>query len=76
MEENGFVLRDSESDTRLSAQTIGIGFERQCDKRNPEYLVEQGASDSKTTMPLPNVDIPPEKHLTLCESPALSLIHI
>jgi hypothetical protein len=69
MEENGFALRDSESDTHLSARTIGSDFERQFDKQNPEYLVEQGAANSKTTMPLPNVDISPEKHLTLCKSP-------
>jgi hypothetical protein len=70
MEENGISLRDLESDRHLSVRTIGIDFERWFDKRNPEYLVEQGAADSRATMPLPNVDIPPEKHLTLCKFPA------
>ena len=70
MEENGISLRDSESDTHPSARTIGIDFERRFDKRNPEYLVGQGAAGSGTTMPLPNVDIPPEKHLILCKLPA------
>ena len=64
MEENGISLRDSESDTHLSARTIGIDFERWFDKRDSEHLVEQGAAGSRTTMSLPNVDIPPEKHLT------------
>ena len=67
MEENEISLRDSESDTHLSAQTIGIDFEQQFDKQNPEHLVEQGAADSKTTMHLPNVGIPSEKHLILCK---------
>jgi hypothetical protein len=70
MEENGISLRDLESDRYLFARTIGIDFERQSDKRNSEYLVEQGAADSRATMPLPNVDIPPEKHLILCKLPA------
>jgi hypothetical protein len=70
MEENGISLRDLESDRHLSVRTIGIDFERRFDKRNPEYLVGQGAAGSGTTMPLPNVDIPPEKHLILCKLPA------
>ena len=70
MEENGISLWDSEFDTHLSAQTIGIGFERRFDRRNPERLVGQDAADSRATMPLPNVDIPPEKHLIPCELPA------
>ena len=70
MEENGISLRDSEPDTHLSDRTIGIGFERQFDKRNSEHLVGQGAAGSGTTMSLPNVDIPPEKHLILCKFPA------
>ena len=70
MEENDIFLQDLESDTHLSVRTIGIGFEQQFDKRNPEYHVAQGAADSRTTMLLPNVDIPVEKHLTLCEFPA------
>ena len=64
MEENGISLRDSEPDTHPSDRTIGIDFERQFDKRNSEHLVGQGAADLGTTMSLPNVDIPPEKHLT------------
>ena len=51
----------------LSARTIGIGFERQFDKQNLEHLAEQDTAGSRAAMSLPNVDIPLEKRLTLCE---------
>ncbi len=54
----------------LFARTIGIDFERQFDKRNPAHLVGEGAAGSRTTMPLPNGDIPPEKQLTSHKFPA------
>ena len=69
MEESGIARRDSESDTHLSARTIGIDFGRRCDRRNSEYLVGQGVAGSSTPTSLPNVDIPPEKHLIPREFP-------
>ena len=60
MEENGMSPQGSESDTHLSARTIGIDFERWFDKRDSEHFVGQGVEGSRTTMSPPNVDIPPE----------------
>ena len=69
MAENGPPLQDSAADTPLSARTIGSDFERRFDKRNPGYLVGPGAADSRTLLPLPNIGISPERHLTPCEFP-------
>ncbi len=70
MEESGIARWDSESDTYLSARTIGIDFGRRFDRQDSGYLVEQGAAGSRIPMCPPNVDVPLKRHPIPREVPA------